>query len=31
MIEAPPLPTDVPPPPKPEKEQMEDFLDDLLG
>lgn len=30
-IEAPALPTDAPLPPKSEKENMEDFLDDLLG
>ena len=30
-IEAPPLPTEDPAPPKGEKAQMEDFLDDLLG
>lgn len=28
---APALPTENPPPPKSEKENMEDFLDDLLG
>ncbi|KAI0698254.1 hypothetical protein BC835DRAFT_1269268 [Cytidiella melzeri] len=30
-IEAPALPTEDPPPPQSEKENMEDFLDDLLG
>jgi hypothetical protein len=30
-VEAPPLPTDISPTPKPEKEQLQDFLDDLLG
>lgn len=30
-VEAPPLPIDPPPEPKPEKERLQDFLDDLLG
>lgn len=30
-MEAPPLPTDAPKPEKNEKEDMQDFLDDLLG
>jgi hypothetical protein len=30
-VEAPALPTESPLPPKTEKEDMEDFLDDLLG